>query len=108
MDRRKLQKQIEKLIGKVVSRYNPERIILFGSAAKGQFKKGSDLDLLIIKEGVGHLRRSERYYQVSKVLDHELPLDILVYTPSEIKKRLYLGDPFIKKILKEGKVLYGS
>lgn len=101
-------KELRKIVAALKS-YKPEKIILFGSAARGEFGFDSDLDFLIIKKGVHQLRRGERYCQVSKLLgSYKLPIDLLVYTPYEIKKRLYLGDPFIKKILSEGKVLYGS
>jgi len=104
----KLPEKIRKITAKIASDYKPEKIILFGSAAWGNFGEDSDLDLLIIKKGVDVLSRGERYREVSKVLDHEVALDILIYTPYEVKKRLYLGDPFIEQILREGKTLYGS
>lgn len=106
--RQKFQERIQKITTKIVSDYRPEKIILFGSAARGEFRAGSDLDFFVIKKGVDALPRGERYREVSKFLDHEAALDVLIYTPYEVKKRLYLGDPFIKKILGEGKVLYGS
>jgi len=40
-------------------------------------------------------------------LDVDLPIDYIVYKPEEAEEGLTLGDPFIKKIFKEGKVLYG-
>lgn len=102
------QQELQKIIN-ALKAYQPEKIILFGSVARGEFGPDSDLDFLIIKKGVDRLRRGERYSQVSKLLgSYEFPMDLLVYTPYEIKKRLYLGDPFIKKILTEGRVLYGS
>ncbi|MBL7159811.1 nucleotidyltransferase domain-containing protein [Candidatus Microgenomates bacterium] len=102
------QKELKKIV-EALKAYKPEKIVLFGSVATGKFRPDSDFDFLIIKKGVDELRKGERYSQVSKLLgSHKLPMDLLVYTPYEIKKRLYLGDPFIKKILSEGQVLYGS
>lgn len=112
MQKKDLKKQYQQELKKIVSAlkaYKPEKIILFGSFVTGEFGPDSDLDFLIVKKGVDQLRRGERYFQVSKLLgSYKFPMDLLVYTPYEIKKRLYLGDPFIKKILSAGKVLYGS
>jgi phosphotransacetylase len=45
--------------------------------------------------------------EVDRLIERNIAADILVYKPEEIKERLEMGDPFIKKIFKEGKVLYG-
>lgn len=101
-------KELAKIIKILVTSYKPERVVLFGSAGRGDYSEDSDLDLLVIKEGLDKITRQERSIKVNTLLPHNLPMDILVYTPYEIKKRLYLGDPFIKNILSEGRVLYGS
>lgn len=108
MNKKKIEKEIQDITQQLVKKYKPEKVILFGSAAKGEYGADSDLDFLIIKKGIENLRKTERYYQMSRLLPHNGAMDILVYTPYEIKKRLYLRDPFIKKVLSEGRVLYGS
>lgn len=108
MNKKKLKKEIESISKQLIEKYKPEKIILFGSMAYGNYTSDSDLDLLIVKSGLDEIKGHVRHYQVRKLLSGNMPMDILVYTPYEIKKRLYLGDPFIKKIFSEGKVLYGS
>ncbi len=93
-------------IGKLIEAYKPERVVLFGSRARGRGREGSDFDLLIIKEGVGNIRRHDRHVEVLQYLPEDEAIDALVYTPGEIRKRLYLGDPFIESVFREGKVLY--
>jgi hypothetical protein len=44
---------------------------------------------------------------LSPVIERNIPVDFLIYRPEEFEKRLEMGDPFLKAILKEGKVLYG-
>ena len=101
------QKEIKKVVNKIVKNYKPEKIILFGSFAYGKPKKDSDVDLFIIKET--DKPRTKRHLEVDKILlDRIIPLDILVYTPQEIKKRLAFGDFFIRNIIEQGKVLYGK
>lgn len=81
------------------------KVILFGSYASGRSTKDSDLDLLIIintKE-----KWIKRYTIVSELLEpRKIPMDIIVKTPEEIKDRIKKFDPFIRNILKTGKVLY--
>lgn len=105
---KQLKREIDSIVEQLVANYRPEKVILFGSAARGEATEGSDVDLLVVKAGVDQLRQHERYYQVSKMMPHRVAMDVLVYTPQEIKKRLYLEDPFIKQIWEEGRVVYGA
>lgn len=50
MSKKKIQQEIKQITQQLVNKYQPEKIILFGSVAKGEFKADSDLDLLIIKK----------------------------------------------------------
>ena len=89
--------------------YKPEKVFLFGSRAWGEPESDSDIDLLIIKDGVDEMSFRERYLEVSRLFrPRQQAMDFLVYSPREVKKRLYLEDPFIKRVLNEGKVIYGS
>lgn len=99
---------IERITEKIKDQYKPEKIILFGSLAWGKPSKDSDIDLFIVKRT--KLKIRQRAIKVRKILREENALtaiDILVYTPEEISERLKLGDSFISKILRKGKVLYG-
>ncbi|MEA3344448.1 MAG: nucleotidyltransferase domain-containing protein [Patescibacteria group bacterium] len=103
----KYQKEIEKIIKQIREKYKPEKIILYGSFANGDPTKDSDVDLFIIKRT--KKERTKRHLEIDRMfLDRVVPLDILVYTPQEIKKRLILGDFFIKNIINHGKVLYAE
>ena len=98
------QKEISRIKKVIVENYKPEKIILFGSCAFGKIKPSSDIDMLIIKKS--QKRRIERIQDVLFMIDNNLPFEPLVYTPLEIKKRLALGDFFVKNILEKGKILY--
>ena len=101
------EKEIKKIVNQIVEKYKPEKIILFGSFAYGKPTKDSDVDLFIIKRT--NEPRTKRHLKVDRILlDRIMPLDILVYTPQEIKKRLSFGDFFIRNIIQQGKVLYGK
>lgn len=112
MTKAKLQKTIKQAI-KDLEPYKAQKIILFGSAAKGSAKENSDIDLLIVKntkkkhsDRIGDcldLLYKKEYFGADKI---DIPIEPIVYTPQEIKKRLKIGDFFLKDILKHGKIIY--
>lgn len=104
---KEFEREINKINEKIKEEYKPEKIILFGSSAKGTITEDSDIDMLIIKDT--DKKRNERFREVRSLvrdLKRRIPFSPVVYTPKEIEHRLNLGDFFIKEILKEGKVLY--
>jgi predicted nucleotidyltransferase len=100
------EKEIESITAQIIEKYRPEKIILFGSAFQGKFTPDSDVDLLVIKKDTP-LYGADRIRELSRIIDRNIPVDFLVYRPEEFEKRLKMGDPFLKAVLKEGKVLYG-
>jgi len=103
----KNQKEIKKITKQIVEKYKPEKIIIFGSFAWGKPSKDSDVDLFIIKNTKNP--RGERLAKVERILlERALPLDILVYTPKEVRERLALGDFFIEDIIKKGTLIYAG
>lgn len=105
MTRPELMKQIENLKQQLVTLYAPEKVILFGSAARDDAEV-NDVDLFIVKNDVPRIG-AERIRQLYRMMETDLPVDYLVYRPSEVLERLTLGDPFVTSIFREGKVLYG-
>ncbi|MDI6736713.1 MAG: nucleotidyltransferase domain-containing protein [bacterium] len=101
------KEQIENIKSQLIDKYKPEKIILFGSAARGEFNKDSDLDFLIIKKDTPYLGR-DRARNLRKLIKKEVAVDFLIYRPEEFNARMKLGDPFLKAILKEGIALYGE
>lgn len=100
---------IRRLVRKIVAGVHPEKIIMFGSRARGDNGNLSDVDILVVMntDKPKHSRRSE----VSRLLwDFDFPIDIVVYTPDEFKKAVehedYYFNPFIKDAVKEGIALY--
>lgn len=105
MTRPELFLAIENLKQQLVAKYAPDKVILFGSAASDD-NEVNDVDLFIIKDDVP-IFGADRIRQLYRLMDTDLPVDYLVYRPSEVTERLSLGDPFVTSVLKEGKVLYG-
>ncbi len=84
---------------------NPEKIILFGSRARGKAHQDSDYDLLVIeKSGQPRYKRASRYRRALKGL--RFSKDIIVWTPVEVERWKNVPNAFITTVLKEGIVLY--
>ena len=99
------RKTITDIARRIAESLNPEKIILFGSYAWGKPDKDSDLDLFVIMESTERpIKRSASIRRILK--DRYVPMDLLVRTPEELKHRIDIGDPFIKKILRDGQVIY--
>jgi predicted nucleotidyltransferase len=101
-----LRSAIDSITAQLIAKYKPEKIILFGSAARGDATPDSDADFLIIKKDTPYKGR-DRMIEVSRLIDRDIPVDFLVYRPDEFEKRLKMGDPFLEIVVAEGKVLYG-
>ena len=97
---------LDNIINRIVEVADPERIILFGSAARGDLNRHSDVDLLIVKEGVDTLdlmRQIRRnLYGVGAAVD------AIVVTPQAIERYKDSHALIIKPALQEGKVIYES
>lgn len=99
--------ELDKVVARIVEFYQPEQVILFGSYAYGVPHEGSDLDLLIVKETNENPanRTAGIRYALKDIL---LPMDILVYTPTEIAKDKDRKFTFIHDVFKLGKILYAN
>ena len=84
--------------------YNPEKIILFGSYARGKPHKDSDVDLVLIKETKDSYNK--RLKKVRMLLRTTTPVDVFVFTPEEFEKAKKTN-PFVEEVWRFGKVVYG-
>ena len=99
------KKKIREIIRRVVKVAHPERIILFGSAARGEMGPNSDVDLLVVKPGKfhqGHLT-GEIYMNLHGV---GVPVDIILVTPEQVEKYAQTHFLVISPALREGKEVY--
>jgi predicted nucleotidyltransferase len=101
--------QSQKYISDFLKSLRPERtkiqkIILFGSAARADFDETSDLDVIIIEEtDERFVVRNQKYYRQMRV---PCAVDLLVYTPEEFKRMKAEGNSLIRRVVREGRVLY--
>lgn len=87
----------------------PEKIILFGSRARGTAEESSDYDFLVIGSepfGESGSRRKEIGKLGRALAKFGVPTDILLYSPGEIEQRRHWRNGVISDVLKEGRILY--
>jgi predicted nucleotidyltransferase len=90
---------------RIVEKFQPYKVVLFGSYAYGVPDLDSDVDLLVVMDSDESMaQRIRQVIEVAKV--RFLPMDIIVRTPAEMAERLAMGDFFLAEILEKGKVLY--
>jgi predicted nucleotidyltransferase len=97
-------RQIQEFSRKLAREFRPERIVLFGSHARGSATADSDVDLLIVLPFEG--KPVTKSVEIRMRLRPSFPVDLIVHTPSKVRERLNMDDPFLRDILEQGKVLY--
>lgn len=104
-----MKQKVNALVSLLATQYQPEKVILFGSAASGNLRQDSDVDLVVIK------RTDRRFYdRIGDVLHvlwsgpktPAIGVDVLVYTPEEFKA-MSQHNYFIRdEVVRKGQVLY--
>jgi len=95
---------IKAIVEQIVSRFHPEKVILFGSYAHGEPTADSDVDLLIVMETEENpLRTAGR---IAATVDHPFAMDILVLRPAYLAESLAENALFETEVMAEGVVLY--
>ena len=103
--RSKHGKQIQEMVDRIVQRFDPEKIILFGSHARGDAGPDSDVDLLVVMPVAGSKR--DKMVEIGVALhDIPLPKDIIVTTPEDFEWRKEIVGTIERPAVQEGKVLY--
>ncbi|WP_422445324.1 nucleotidyltransferase domain-containing protein [Thermoanaerobacterium sp. DL9XJH110] len=99
-----LEKELDRTVSALIEKYNPLKIILFGSLATGDIHEYSDIDLVVIKNTTKNFY--DRLEETVDLLQKNVGTDIIVYTPEEAKE-LEKDDMFFREeVIKKGKVLY--
>lgn len=84
----------------------PERILVFGSYARGESGPDSDLDLIVVAPSAK--RWLDRQVEARLALDTDLAVDVIVLTPEELRERIDSGDPSFRVVLAEARTLYDA
>ena len=99
------EKVLAEMVRRLVEALDPDRIVLFGSRARGDQQPDSDVDLLIVKASNGSTDQWDvRAYEALTGLG--IPTDILCYTTQEVEDWAPVRNHVISRALREGQVLY--
>ena len=96
--------QIEEVSRRIAEEYHPDKVILFGSHARGEATEDSDVDLLVIMPFEGQC--FDKSLDILDHLDVRFSLDLFARQPWDVHRRYVEGDPLIREALDCGKVLY--
>ncbi len=101
------QTVIDELIQRIVGAVHPLRILLFGSAARGEMRSDSDVDVLIVMpEGVHRRRMAQDIHE--QLFGFPVSVDVLVATPEDLRKHKDNIGLVYHRILREGKEIYAA
>jgi uncharacterized protein len=99
--------QIESMVKRIVKKFQPEKIILFGSHARGEAGPDSDIDLLVVMRVQGS--KLETGLAIRRALgDFPIPYDLVLSTPEEFAWRKDVVGTIEWPATREGKVLYAD
>ncbi len=100
------QETIDEIIRRIVEVAKPDKIILFGSAVRGEMGPNSDVDLLVIKSGANRLDLMGEIYRNLRGVGEAV--DVIVATPEDLERYRNSHPVVIAPALKEGKVVYAA
>jgi predicted nucleotidyltransferase len=99
------QAVLDKMVKRIIEQFEPEKIILFGSFAKGVFGADSDLDILVVMDVHGSVRGITNQIDIA-LADRVLPLDLVVVTPSQFEREQLIPGTIVREAVRGGKILY--
>lgn len=94
---------IRRYARRVAARFQPDKIILFGSYAYGRPHTDSDVDILVVMPARNQIEQAVR---IRLAVEAPFPMDLIVRTPHHVQWRLREGDSFLTEVVSKGKVLY--
>jgi len=96
---------LDAILRTIVGQFAPERIILFGSCARGTVTFDSDLDILVVMRVEGSERAKANEIDLA-LADRTVPLDLVVVTPEQFERQKNALGTIVREAVLEGRVLY--
>lgn len=97
---------LQEIVNRIVSVAHPQKVILFGSAARGEMGPDSDLDILVVKAGARRRETARIIREAVEKVEPHYPVDVVVVTPEQVERYGDLIGYIIRPALREGKVIY--
>lgn len=100
-----VEETIAEMVRRIVTQFHPDKIILFGSHARGEAEPDSDVDLLVVMPVEGSKRRKATEID-GALADRTIPVDLIVVTPEEFERARHQIGSVLRPAALEGLVLY--
>ncbi len=100
------EETLKEIIRRVIEACQPEKIIFFGSSARGEMGPNSDVDLLVVKTGVHRRKTAKQIYRNLRGVG--FAVDVIVVTPENIQRYRKCPALIIQSALEEGKTVYAT
>lgn len=98
-------KALQQITSSVLKVSNPKKIIMFGSYARKEADKDSDLDLLVIEQGI--VDRGKEMIKIRNAIgDVGIGVDVIVFSEEYVNEWAHVRNTLIHRAIKEGKILY--
>jgi predicted nucleotidyltransferase len=97
---------LEEIVRRIVAAADPEQIIMFGSAARGEMRPDSDIDLLVIKANVHRLATTHAIRRALRGVDYAV--DLVVATPEDVERYRHTWHLVFEPALREGQQVYAK
>ena len=105
----KLAEIAREVTDRIVEKIHPEKVIFFGSAARGEANKHSDIDLFIVaKTDKPFPARMSPIHDILHDMHYPCAVESIIYTPDEFRKAQEKGSLFVYEVLTTGRILYGA
>jgi len=102
-----LEEWLPEAVGRIVERFDPLKVILFGSLARGEAGYDSDVDLLVVFEHVEWENKRELAVDIRRaIVEVPIPVDVIVTDVDEVDRRGHIVGTVLRPALREGKVVY--
>lgn len=98
---------VDELVQRIVAAVHPLRVVVFGSAVRGEAEPDSDIDILVVMPEGTHRRRTAQYLYRS-ISGIKIPFDLIVATPSDLDRHKDNANLIYRGILREGKTVYAA
>lgn len=102
------ERVVQAIVQRIVEAVAPERIVLFGSAARGEMRPDSDLDFLVVKATPNRLDTTQEIRRRLRGVAPGIPKDIVVVTPEDVERDRDTIGLIIRPALREGRVVYAA
>ena len=99
-------REIKRWCERVAREFRPEKIVIFGSYARGTPTEDSDVDVLVVMPLARGQRDVRQAAAIRERVRASFPMDVIVRSPQQIARRLAQGDGFIAEVLRHGRLMY--